>query len=61
VIVLMILSACKQTNTEWILSKIMKLEIYTQNAHNAFIEIYVQFYYACMWLHMTMCAHKIIL
>jgi hypothetical protein len=47
-IVLMILLACKRTNTEWILSKIMKLEICTQNALNAFIEIYVQFYYACM-------------
>jgi hypothetical protein len=57
--VLMLLSAYKQAKFEWILRKILKLE--TQNVIHVFIEIYVQFYYAHMWLQMTMSAHKIIL
>jgi hypothetical protein len=57
--VLMVLSAYKQAKFEWILRKILNLE--TQNVIHVFIQIYVQFYYANMWLQMTMSAHKIIL
>lgn len=57
--VLMVLSAYKQAKFEWILREILKLE--TQNVIHVFIKIYVQFYYAHMWLQMTMSAQKIIL
>jgi hypothetical protein len=57
--VLMVLSAYKQAKFEWILRIILKLE--TQNVIYVFIEIYVQFYNAHMWLQMTMSAQKNIL
>jgi hypothetical protein len=57
--VLMILSTYKQAKSEWILGKILRLEMYTQNALNAFIETMSSFYYACMWLQMKMCTHKL--
>jgi len=57
--VLMVLSAYKQAKFELFLRRILKLE--TQNVIHVFIKIYVQFYYAHMWLQMTMSAHKIIL
>lgn len=46
--VLMVLSAYKQAKFELFLRRILKLE--TQNVIHVFIEIYVQFYYAHVWL-----------
>jgi hypothetical protein len=45
----MILSSYKQAKSEWILRKMLKLEMYTQNALNAFIETYVHFL-LCMYV-----------
>jgi len=45
----MILSTYKQAKSEWILRKVLKLEMYTQNALNAFIETYVHFL-LCMYV-----------
>lgn len=60
--VLMVLSAYKQAKFEWILRKILKpWNPKCYSCIHVFIEIYVKFYYAHMWLQMTMSAHKIIL